>query len=89
MFMALVSKSPLYEDGQLTGIITVSSDAAIFNGINSESLGKYQDHGRLRRIKMKRIQWHPPRPQIAPSVSNLVLMYSIATSLSHFLSFLS
>ncbi|KAK6263048.1 hypothetical protein QUC31_008864 [Theobroma cacao] len=71
MFMALVSKSPLYEDGQLTGIITVSSDAAIFNGINSESLGKYQDHGRLRRIKMKRIQWHPPRPQIAPSVSNL------------------
>ncbi|XWS61823.1 hypothetical protein CRYUN_Cryun07bG0158300 [Craigia yunnanensis] len=71
MFMALVSKSPLYEDGQLTGVITVSSDAAIFNGINSENLGTYQDHSRLRRLKMKRIQWHPPRPQIASSVSNL------------------
>ncbi|XP_022720003.1 serine/threonine-protein kinase EDR1-like isoform X2 [Durio zibethinus] len=71
MFMALVSKSPLYEDGQLTGVITVSSDAAIFNGINSENLGSYQDHSRLRRLKMKRIQWHPPRPQIVSSVSKL------------------
>ncbi|XVE57829.1 hypothetical protein DITRI_Ditri04bG0121600 [Diplodiscus trichospermus] len=71
MFMALVSRSPLFEDGQLTGIITVSSDAAIFNGINSENLGSYQDHSRPRRLKMKRIQWHPPRPQIASSVSNL------------------
>ncbi|XWS48964.1 hypothetical protein CRYUN_Cryun13aG0122600 [Craigia yunnanensis] len=71
IFMALVSKNPLYEDGQLTGVITVSSDAAVFNGINSENLGSYQDHSRLRRLKMKRIQWHPPRPQIASSVSNL------------------
>ena len=84
MFMALVSKSPLYEDGQLTGVITVSSDAAIFNGISSENLGPYQDHSKLRRSKMKRIQWHPPRPQIVSSVSNLVLMYWITTALSHF-----
>lgn len=71
MFMALVSKSPLYEDGQLTGVVTVSSDSAIFSGINSEDLGRYKDHSRLRRLKMKRIHWHPPRPQIASSVSNL------------------
>ncbi|KAK8578806.1 hypothetical protein V6N12_069150 [Hibiscus sabdariffa] len=31
IFMALVTKSPLYEDGRLTGLVTVSSDAAIFN----------------------------------------------------------
>ncbi|XP_022738623.1 RGS domain-containing serine/threonine-protein kinase A-like isoform X2 [Durio zibethinus] len=71
MFMALVSKSPLYEDGQLTGVITVSSDAAVFNGINSENVGTYQDHGRLKRLKMKRIDLHPPRPQLASSVSIL------------------
>ncbi|XVF51546.1 hypothetical protein PTKIN_Ptkin04bG0193200 [Pterospermum kingtungense] len=71
MFTALVSKSPLYEDGQLTGVITVSSDAAIFNGISKENQEPYEDHSRLRRLKMKRIQWHPPRPQIASSVSNL------------------
>ncbi|KAG4206542.1 hypothetical protein ERO13_A03G017604v2 [Gossypium hirsutum] len=71
IFMALVSKSPLYEDGQLTGVVTVSSDAAIFNGLNSENTGPYQDHSRPRRSKMKGMQWHPPRPQIASSVSNL------------------
>ncbi|XP_016716062.1 dual specificity protein kinase shkD isoform X2 [Gossypium hirsutum] len=71
IFMALVSKSPLYEDGQLTGVVTVSSDAAIYNGLNSENTGPYQDHSRPRRSKMKGMQWHPPRPQIASSVSNL------------------
>ncbi|XVF52831.1 hypothetical protein PTKIN_Ptkin05aG0050300 [Pterospermum kingtungense] len=71
MFMALVTKSPLYEDGQLTGIVTVSSNAAVFNGMNLEDLGTYQDHGRQRRLKMKSIQWHPPRPQLPSSVSNL------------------
>ncbi|OMP09650.1 hypothetical protein COLO4_05260 [Corchorus olitorius] len=70
MFMALVCRSLCYEDGQFTGIITVSSDAAIFNGINPGSLGILQ-HGRPRRLKMKKIHWHPPRPQIASSVSNL------------------
>ncbi|KAK8486795.1 hypothetical protein V6N11_034352 [Hibiscus sabdariffa] len=50
---------------------SVSSDATIFNGINSENSGTYQDHSRSRRLKSKNIQWHPPRPQIASSVSNL------------------
>ncbi|KAL4331932.1 hypothetical protein GQ457_07G009400 [Hibiscus cannabinus] len=71
IFMALVTKNPLYEGGRLTGVVTVSSDATIFNGINSENSGTYQDHSRSRRLKSKNIQWHPPRPQIASSVSNL------------------
>ncbi|GMJ04393.1 hypothetical protein like AT4G23050 [Hibiscus trionum] len=71
IFNALVTKTPLYEDGQLTGVVTVSSDAAIFNGINSENSGTSQDHSRPRRLKSRNIQWHPPRPQIASSVSNL------------------
>ncbi|KAK8307238.1 hypothetical protein V6Z12_D03G180900 [Gossypium hirsutum] len=37
----------------------------------SENTGPYQDHSRPRRSKMKGMQWHPPRPQIASSVSNL------------------
>ncbi|KAJ6347493.1 hypothetical protein OIU76_004050 [Salix suchowensis] len=70
LFMALVTKSPLYEDGELAGIVTVSSDAAIFNTENSEN------RPRLPRLNLKRIRWIPrppiaPVPQIASSVSNL------------------
>lgn len=78
--MAMVTKSPLYEDGKLAGIITVSSDAATFNSPNSENRRTYQDRARVPRINLKKIQQHPrqliaPVPQIASSVSNLVLMY--------------
>ncbi|KAF9685791.1 hypothetical protein SADUNF_Sadunf03G0090800 [Salix dunnii] len=59
LFMALVTKSPLYEDGELAGIVTVSSDAAIFNIENSEN------RPRLPRLNLKRIRWIP-RPPIAP-----------------------
>lgn len=73
LFMALVTKSPLYEEGELAGIVTVSSDAAIFNTENS------QNRARLPRLNLKKIQWNPRPPiapvtQIASSVSNLVLM---------------
>lgn len=84
LFMALVTKSPLYENGHLTGVVTVSSDAAVFNGLKLGDLRVYQDHGRQRWLKMKRSQWYPPRPQLPSSVSNLVLMHSIANTLSHF-----
>lgn len=83
IFMAMVTKSPLYEDDELVGIITVSSDATIFNSANSENLRTYEDRCRVREVNLKKIQWHPPRPQIAPvpqiaaSVSNLVLMYTL------------
>ncbi|GLT90922.1 hypothetical protein SLE2022_088370 [Rubroshorea leprosula] len=71
IFMAMVSKSPLYEDGELTGFITVSSDAAIFNMVNSDNIRTYQAHSKLHGSNPKKIQWHLPRPRIASSVSNL------------------
>ncbi|GMH26603.1 hypothetical protein Nepgr_028446 [Nepenthes gracilis] len=79
VFMAIVTKSPLYEDGELVGVITVSSDAAVFNNVNSDLRtnqdrhnGQYRVHG----LNIKGIQWHPrPQissvPQIASTVSNL------------------
>ncbi|XP_057978350.1 uncharacterized protein LOC131164855 [Malania oleifera] len=78
IFMALVTKSPLYEeeDGRfvLGGVIIVSSDAAVFNGTRSEILKQYHDRGngqqRVWGLNLKRIQWQTP-PQIASSVSNL------------------
>ncbi|KAJ8449300.1 hypothetical protein Cgig2_002432 [Carnegiea gigantea] len=57
IFTAIVTKSPMYEDGQLVGVITVASDAAVFNNVNS-------NQPREPGFNMKRIQWQP-RPQIA------------------------
>ncbi|KAL2902417.1 putative serine/threonine-protein kinase SIS8 [Bienertia sinuspersici] len=57
VFMALVTKSPLYEDGELVGAVTVSSDAEVFNNIKS-------NQPRVPRGNMNRIQWQQ-RPQIA------------------------
>ncbi|PSS04139.1 Serine/threonine-protein kinase [Actinidia chinensis var. chinensis] len=74
IFMAIVTKSPLYEEGELVGVVTVSSDAAVFNNISSENLRTNQDCAngppRFRGLNLKKIQWHP-QPQIASSVSNL------------------
>ncbi|KAJ4954477.1 hypothetical protein NE237_011260 [Protea cynaroides] len=79
-FMAMVTESPLFEDGELVGIITVSSDAALFNNINSENLTTYRDraHGkpRGRELNVQKIQWQPQPhislvPQIASSLANL------------------
>ncbi|XP_058084669.1 uncharacterized protein LOC131232453 isoform X2 [Magnolia sinica] len=71
MFMAMVTNSPLYEDGEFIGIITVSSDAAVFNDIKLRTREEHA-HGQPRewKLNMKKIQWHP-QPQIASSVSNL------------------
>lgn len=90
-FMALVTKSPLYEDGELKGIVTVSSDAAVFNNTNSRIIRTNRDNAyeqsKFGKINFKRVQWHPlPQiadvPQLASSVSNLVLSI---TSLCFFL----
>ncbi|KAL8170638.1 hypothetical protein V2J09_022442 [Rumex salicifolius] len=79
MFMAIVTQSPLYEDGDLVGVITVSSDAAMFNDAYTNSRTS-EDHGseepREPGQNPKRPQWHqlPPIksvPQIASSVSSL------------------
>ncbi|KAJ9706613.1 hypothetical protein PVL29_001866 [Vitis rotundifolia] len=74
IFMAIVTKSPLYEDGDFVGVITVSSDAALFNNITSQNPRTYEDHAncqcRVRELNLKKIQWQS-QPQIASSVSNL------------------
>ncbi|KAF8413111.1 hypothetical protein HHK36_001087 [Tetracentron sinense] len=69
IFSAIATKSPLYEDGELLGVIIVSSDAAMFNNINSEN---DQDRAQCKErwLNMKKIQWQS-QPQIASSVSNL------------------
>ncbi|KAH9605275.1 hypothetical protein KSS87_005554 [Heliosperma pusillum] len=69
LFMALVTKSPLYEDGELIGVVTVSSDAVVFNNLTSEQ-------PRKPGFDKRRIQWpHRPQiasvPQIASSISDL------------------
>lgn len=79
--MALLTKSPLYEDGELVGIITVSSDGAVFNRTNPGNPRIDRDCGRGKPQKqgldLKKIKWHaqsqiPSVPQIASTVSNLV-----------------
>lgn len=72
--MAMLTKSPLYEDGELFGIITVSNDASFIN-TNSKDTSTHEDNDQpgARGINFKRIQWNQ-RPQIASSVSNLVLI---------------
>ncbi|PHU08534.1 Serine/threonine-protein kinase EDR1 [Capsicum chinense] len=71
IFMAMLTKSPLYEDGELFGIITVSNDASFIN-TNSKDTSTHEDNDQpgARGINFKRIQWNQ-RPQIASSVSNL------------------
>ncbi|CAL9204295.1 unnamed protein product [Musa hybrid cultivar] len=75
MFMAMVTKSPLYEDDDFVGVITVSSDAALLDENCSEMLRGNQDqaHGPARTCK--RVRWRRP-PPIASSVSNLVQISS-------------
>lgn len=80
--MAVVTKSPLYEDGELVGIITLSCDAAVFNTSQTEGMNEEHTDGqsRFRGINFKKIQWNAqPQiisvPQIASSVSTLVLVY--------------
>lgn len=77
IFMAIVTKSPLYEDGDFVGVITVSSDAALFNNITSQNLRTYGDRANCQPkvwgLNLKKIQWQS-QPQIASSISNLVLM---------------
>ena len=85
VFMAMLTKTPLYEDGELLGVIAVSSDAGVFDNTGSENMRAYQSGANgqsgVQRLNFKRIQRHPrplvaPVPQIASSLSNLVLLMS-------------
>nr|XP_019070734.1 probable serine/threonine-protein kinase DDB_G0278509 isoform X2 [Solanum lycopersicum] len=74
IFMAIVSKSLMYEDGELFGVVTVSSDAAFLNKINSEkSRTSQSSNGQAGRrgINFKSTRWHP-QSQTASFVPNLV-----------------
>ncbi|KAI3925807.1 hypothetical protein MKX01_003366 [Papaver californicum] len=80
IFMALVTKSLLYEDGELVGIITVSSDAAIFNIINSEKIRTFREPGHDQNseqggFNMKKIQWLP-KPQSTSKPSSVSALAS-------------
>lgn len=81
VFMAMVTKSPFYLDDELAGVVIVSSDAAMINTTDSVDLKTNQDGSKIHGVNLKRIQWHPPRPQLGPvpqlssSVSNLVLNF--------------
>lgn len=82
MFMAMVTKSPLYEDGDFVGVITVSSDSALLNNITSQNLRTVEDRAncqpRMWGLNLKESQWQS-QPQNASSVSNLVLMCNTYT----------
>ncbi|CAN8325648.1 unnamed protein product [Cochlearia groenlandica] len=66
MFMALVTKSPVYEGGELVGVVTVSSDATLFNRMHPLSNEHQQQAHSSRHVSnLRKHQWHLPRPQIA------------------------
>ncbi|ESQ55037.1 hypothetical protein EUTSA_v10024532mg [Eutrema salsugineum] len=75
LFMALVTKSPIYEDGELVGVVTVSSDATLFNRMHPlSSEHQQQAHSNRHDSNLRKHQWHLPRPQIAaaPQISSTV-----------------
>ncbi|GAB2209960.1 hypothetical protein Droror1_Dr00027189 [Drosera rotundifolia] len=84
-FMAIVTNSPMYEDGVLVGVITVSSDAAFFNSLNVEQI-TYDKHTKDedRGSTMKGVQWHPP-PRVAslPHIASSVPMDAEVPSQRH------
>lgn len=73
MFMAMVTKSPLYENNELIGVVTISSDSAILDDMNKEGPKTYRNeaHSPQRESKLKFGRLHP-QTDIASSVSNLV-----------------
>lgn len=87
IFMAMVTKTPFYEGGELIGVITVSSDASVFNSKDFDDRRTCQSCAKNQPgiQSFKRIQW-PPRPQIASSVTNMVLTSFITATFDIFLS---
>ncbi|CAN1184316.1 Serine/threonine-protein kinase EDR1 [Linum perenne] len=67
VFMALVTMTSMYEGNQLVGIVTVSSDAAVYNKTKLGNMNRVSDKEGPNGSK---IQWQQ-RPAIASSVSNL------------------
>lgn len=81
LFMALVTKSPIYEDGELVGVVTVSSDATLFNRMHPLSSEHHQQaFGTRSESNLRKHQWHLPRPQIAEEVPQAVPQITSAVS---------
>ncbi|XP_020262579.1 probable serine/threonine-protein kinase DDB_G0267514 isoform X8 [Asparagus officinalis] len=72
MFMAMVTKSPLYENNELIGIITVSLDSAILDDMNKEKSRMYwnESHG-VQGEQKPNFGSLRPQTDIVSSVSNL------------------
>lgn len=82
--MALVTKSPIYEDGELVGVVTVSSDATLFNRMHPLSSEHHQQaFGTRSESNLKKHQWHLPRPQIAEVPQNLPAVPQITSAVSN------
>ncbi|XP_010439238.1 PREDICTED: dual specificity protein kinase shkE isoform X1 [Camelina sativa] len=82
LFMALVTKSPVYENGELVGVVTVSSDATLFNRMHPLSNEhQQQSHSNRQQSNSRKHQWHLPRAQIAaPPQVPVVPQYSSTDS---------
>jgi len=71
--MAMVTKSPLYENNELIGVIAASSDSALLDDMTKERSRAYwneaQGQKRDPKLNFGRLR---PHPDIASSISNLV-----------------
>lgn len=78
--MALVTMSPLYEDGNFVGVITVSSDTVMFNDMTSDRARafKEQENVQLREGNENFVggQW-PSQTQTMSSVPNRVFILNL------------
>ncbi|WZZ75905.1 hypothetical protein YC2023_087275 [Brassica napus] len=84
LFMALVTKSPIYEDGELVGVVTVSSDATLFNRMHPLSSEHHQQaFGTRPESNLRKQQWHLPRPQIAEVPQALPAVPQITSAVSN------
>ncbi|KAK8940589.1 Serine/threonine-protein kinase CTR1 [Platanthera zijinensis] len=74
LFTALVTVSPLYENGECIGVIIVSSDASVLSNAKSEGLKTHSEdtnsQQRETNQNFRRVHW-PPHPLLTSSVSNL------------------
>ncbi|CAN1253663.1 Serine/threonine-protein kinase EDR1 [Linum perenne] len=68
VFMALVTMTSMYEGNQLVGIVTVSSDAAVYNKTKLGNMNRVSDKEGPNGSK---IQWQQ-RPAIASSASRFL-----------------
>eukprot|EP01018_Ginkgo_biloba_P004267 Gb_23973 [translate_table: standard] len=79
MFTAMVTETPLYENGEIVGVITVSSDSVVSKNGNSSRVSGFNTlHNQdfdytppgIHRLNKPKLEWQQPL-HIASTVSNL------------------